>query len=118
MTALLVPPFKCAPITNYSLNAKQIEALKPSSPTFTAKQVSELAKVPLAKVYSLKKQLTEGFHFVETRSTSNTKLISFTASGLSGIELNYWLKIAKSENWSQPRLDAFKLASLWLEVTA
>ena len=85
---------------------------------FTTRQVSEICLVPLSKVYSLKKQLTEGFHFVETRSTSNTKLISFSTSALTAIELSYWMKVGIARQWSEQRLDAFRITSEWLAEVA
>lgn len=86
--------------------------------SFTTRQISESTLVPLSKVYALKKQLTEGLHFVEIRSTSNTKQISFSPSGLTAIEISHWLLIGRKSAWSVPRLEAFTRASKWLEVAA
>jgi len=86
--------------------------------SFTTRQISEICLVPLAKVYSLKKQLTEGLHFVETRSTSNTKSIEWFVPGLTQIELLHWLLIGRKSSWSVQRLEAFKRASIWLAEVA
>ena len=122
MTATLACPLEYEQNTHYSLNTKQVEVLRldacqPSSPTFTAKQVSELAKVPLAKVYAIRKsELRPGHHYTETLNANHCKTYSFSTSALTTIELSHWLKIGKSENWSQPRLEAFRQASLWMEA--
>ena len=127
--ALLARPLnKCGIYTDthYSQKPKQGEDLKPldgwqpSSPTFTAKQVSELVQVPLSKVYSIRKtELRPGHHYQETLNTSNSKCLTFTAAGISKIETTCWLSIGRKSGWSEARLKCFEIASLWLaEVTA
>ena len=85
--------------------------------TFTTNQVSELAKVPLAKVYAIRKtELRPGHHYTETLNPNNCKCFSFTASALTTIELAYWLKVGVAQNWTEQRLQAFRQSSLWLEA--
>ena len=88
--------------------------------TFTANQVSELAKVPLSKVYSIRKtELRAGHHYTETLNSNNCKCFGFKPSSVSAIELAYWLKVGVAQNWTEQRLDAFRRASEWLaEVEA
>jgi len=86
--------------------------------TLTTSQISESTLVPLSKVYALKKKLVAGLHFVEIRSTSNTKQIEWFTPGLTQIELSHWLSIGRKSAWSAPRLEAFTRASQWLAEVA
>jgi len=86
--------------------------------SFTTKQVSGICLVPIPKIYQLKKGLESGLHFIETRSTSNTKQIEWFTPGLTQIELSHWVSIGRKSAWSAQRLEAFKCASIWLAEVA
>lgn len=83
---------------------------------FSTRQVAELSLVPQSKIYALRKNLQVDQHWLESRNTNNCKSYSFTVSGVSQIELAYWLKVGAALQWSKPRLDAFRITSEWLEV--
>ena len=86
--------------------------------SLSTRQVADLLLIPQSKIYALRKNLQVDRHYLELRDSNNCKSYSFTAAGVSRIEISHWLNVGASLQWSQHRLDAFTRASKWLAEVA
>ena len=87
--------------------------------TFSTKQVSELTLIPLPKLYQLRKALRPDVDYTERLNSNRTRTYSFSAPGVTALELTYWLDFGRKSGWSEARLKCFEIASQWLaEVEA
>jgi hypothetical protein len=84
--------------------------------SLSTKQVAELTLIPVARIYQLKKNLRAVEHYSEARSVTNSRILIWSAPGVTQLELTHWLRFGIANNWSQQRLKAFEVASKWMEA--